>query len=174
MGASSWVYIVPYDSDFAAALARLQQQVFESGEYYGGREKRRPKTLAELRKRSGEGGTHSILDMKHVGPTPDIAGDENLWQPPNTDERGVIDMKRFEPEAHQRWLDRVNATLFSVRELHPDDLVRLFGTTKPTRAQAEAREYELLEMRERGLGTIVVLYEGDVPRELMFVGFSGD
>jgi hypothetical protein len=34
MGASGWSYTTPYDPDIEAALQRLQQEVFERGDYY--------------------------------------------------------------------------------------------------------------------------------------------
>ena len=74
MGASGWSYYVPYDADFAAALADLQQQVFERGEYSRSGW-RKPKTIAQLRERAAEGGTHSILDITHIGPRPAQPGE---------------------------------------------------------------------------------------------------
>lgn len=174
MGASGWKYYVPYDADFGAALARLHKQVFARGGYYRRNKRRKPKTIDDLRKSNGEDGTHSILDITHVGPKPTKPGCENLWTPPSAGADGQIDMKRFDAEEHDRWLAQLKSVFGSVRELHDDDLVELFGTTKPTRAAVEQRESDIQDLRERGMGTIVVIYDGRTPRELLFTGFSGD
>ena len=62
----------------------------------------------------------------------------------------------------------------AVRELHPDDLHRVFGTTQPSRADVEANGMEVQELRSRWEGTVVVIYEGEKPTELFFTGYSGD
>ncbi len=174
MGASAWNYYVSYEADFGAALERLQKQVFARGEYYRRNKRRKPKTIDDLRKSNAEDGTHSILDITHVGPKPTKPGHENVWTPPSAGADGQIDMKRFDANEHDRWIAQLKTVLGSVRELHDDDLVELFGTTKPTRASVEERESALWDLRDRGMGTIVVIYDGDTPRELLFTGVSGD
>lgn len=174
MGASAWKYYVPYEADFGAALARLQEQVFARGDYYRRYKRRKPKTIEDLRKSNAEEGTHSILDITHVGPKPTKPGWENVWTPPSAGADGQIDMKRFDPEEHDRWLAHLKSLLGSVRELHDQDLLELFGTTKPTRALVEEHESDIQDLRERGMGTIVVIYDGHTPRELLFIGVSGD
>lgn len=174
MGASVWKYYVPYEADFGTALARLQEQVFERGEYYRRNKRRKPKTIDDLRKSNREDGTHSILDITHVGPKPTKPGYENLWTPPSAGADGQIDMKRFDADEHDRWLAQLKSVLGSVRELHDDDLVALFGTTTPARASVEEHESDIQDLRERGMGTIVVIYDGSTPRELLFTGVSGD
>lgn len=163
MGASGWHYYVPYESDFGAALARLQQQVFASGDYYHRGKGRKPRSIKELLHRNAEEGTHSILDITRVGARPTKPGAEDFTPRPDLDEA-----------ARSRWVEDLISRIGSVRELHPDDLVELFGTTMPTRKQVEDRQDEIMEMRTRGSGTIVVIYEGKQPTELLFIGFSGD
>lgn len=148
MGASGWTYYAPYDADFGATLARLHEEVFASGKFYRRSKLRKPKSIEALRKQNAEDGTHSILDITHVGPKPTKPGREDFLS--------------------------FRGTFASVRELHDDDLVTLFGTTRPTRAAVEGRALDIMQMRSRGVGTIVVIYDGEEPRELLFTGFSGD
>ncbi|MFO0546863.1 MAG: hypothetical protein U0271_00680 [Polyangiaceae bacterium] len=61
-----------------------------------------------------------------------------------------------------------------VAPLTDDQLDALFDTTKPTRAQVEAEKSLIESLRERWEGTYIVAYEGDTPKEIFFVGFSGD
>jgi hypothetical protein len=148
MGASGWSYFVPFDRDHGRALRRLQKKVFASGKFYRRPRSPKPKTLAELRKLSGEDGTHSILDMNRVIPPPKRPGEI----------QSSFDEQRFG----------------SVSELHATDLTEFFGTTKPTRAQVEDRLDEITSWRNRNVGSLVVIYKDGKPDELLFTGFSGD
>lgn len=58
-----------------------------------------------------------------------------------------------------------------------DELVRRFGTERPTRATLDAAAPALEEVREsrgRWGGTYIVVYDGDEPSEILFLGQSGD
>jgi hypothetical protein len=82
---SDWSYWVPYDPDVSAALQRLREEIFERGDYLmadsivsvGSRliippsdSRPKPATIKELQERVGKSGTHSILDMTCISPTP--------------------------------------------------------------------------------------------------------
>jgi hypothetical protein len=60
-----------------------------------------------------------------------------------------------------------------IAPLSREQLFRLYGTDKPTRAMVKAN-YDLFEEIDRGLGVYVVVYEGDTPSELFFAGYSFD
>jgi hypothetical protein len=85
MGASGWDYIQPFDTDLQTTLNALRRRVFDEGEYFWFDSVPRPATLAELDAMFAdepdfEGpdfdtlidvaatGTHSILDVRTVGP----------------------------------------------------------------------------------------------------------
>src|SRR4030095_12330411 len=95
MGASGWLYSVPYQPDTNQAFQALRQQVFEDGDYFKPDEwykelyklgivddeelndtlkelamEPQPKTIQELLELRGHTGTHSILDIEIVSPTP--------------------------------------------------------------------------------------------------------
>jgi hypothetical protein len=69
MGGEPYQYVVDYDGDAQAALDRLRENVFASGRYRGAA--RRPRSIKEALKQTGESGTASILDISRVSAKPD-------------------------------------------------------------------------------------------------------
>jgi hypothetical protein len=82
---SEWRYFVPYEADVAAALQRLREDVFARGEYMTEASEiaaarylediprlstSKPTSIEQLLEQEGDHGTHSILDITHVSPTP--------------------------------------------------------------------------------------------------------
>ena len=61
----------------------------------------------------------------------------------------------------------------AVTPLSEDDLLNLFGTTKPTREMVESND-ELFDALERGQGVYIVTYQDDKPSEIFFAGYSFD
>ena len=70
MGAEPWSYFTPYEKSVHAALEKLRDQVFESGNFRGS--EMGPATPEEALANSAEEGTASILDIMNVGVTPEI------------------------------------------------------------------------------------------------------
>lgn len=63
----------------------------------------------------------------------------------------------------------------AVAPLSREELVALFGTVRPTRAQVEERVDDLVELRPNWVGTYVVAYGDDRrPEAIFFAGCSGD
>ena len=56
------------------------------------------------------------------------------------------------------------------------DFLSFFGTEKPSRAEAEAvfEQREIWENMRRSTGYYAIIYQNDVPHEIVFAGFSGD
>jgi hypothetical protein len=82
---SEWSYSVPYEADISAALQKLREDVFARGEYLTqdsfidtgtrlifppARQTPKPSTIEELLEQEREYGTHSILDINCISPTP--------------------------------------------------------------------------------------------------------
>jgi hypothetical protein len=63
-----WDYTVPYEPDISAALEKLKQRVFDSGEYSAGDDE--AETPAEAAELAGEQGTRSILDIEGISDKP--------------------------------------------------------------------------------------------------------
>ena len=163
MGASSWAYFVPYQTDIKRTLQELRQKVFQSGEYYlrpqmevdlesyknmpkevreqaklrVEREKpfSKPTSITALLEWNGEEGTHSIIDVENISSAP-----------------------------------MFNA----VAPLSKDQLVYLFGTDKPDRSIVQEKAKEILTLRKRWEGAYIIIYKSGIPDEIFFTGFSGD
>ncbi len=149
----------PTGGDVAAALRELQEQVLRDGGYYWwdelGEHDPRPASLEAWWASADrwESGTHSILDMDRVV----AAADPPEW-------RHIADYG-------------------AVRPLSADGAVRLFGTSRPSRAEFEAvaGDYEspryeefMGEVTMRWTGLYVLLHEGERAAEVGFWGRSGD
>lgn len=70
MGAEPYDYTVPYEQDIQAALDKLRQRVFESGQYNGS-ELNPPSPEAALEMTEADG-TRSILDINQISEEPDF------------------------------------------------------------------------------------------------------
>lgn len=72
-------------------------------------------------------------------------------------------------------IERVGDTpdFCTVAPLPKDELVRLFGTDKPTRAMIE-RNTDFYEDIERGHGVYILAYKDGKPSEIFFGGYSFD
>ena len=85
--------------------------------------------------------------------------------------RSILDMEGIMATPHEP--DSDAPQLGMVAPLSADQLVKLFGTDKPTRAQIEeAGGYP--EWLDRGLSVYVIAYDGDTPSEIYFGGLSYD
>jgi hypothetical protein len=70
MGAEPWDYFTPYEPSVQAALEKLRQKVFSSGDF--NRSELKPSSIEEAMKNAAEDGTRSILDISMVGERPDF------------------------------------------------------------------------------------------------------
>jgi len=152
VGASGWIYRVPFQTRVADALTALQDRTLASGDFRwdeesrGGRPQSR-RSLAEFKAADGffEWGTHSILDMERVVPGPSSAA-------------GTI-------------------TPLSSRETR-----ELLGSDYPTWPDFEAayetsfrsESGEIIGSSRRWTGRCTILYDGYRPCEFVFWGSSGD
>jgi hypothetical protein len=152
MGAEAWSYFVPYREDIEGSLEELQRREFEAGRYLKPSGPHLPATsVAEAVRACGASGTRSILDMVGVADEP---------RPP-----GFSLEDAFE--------SGIDPGFGLVAPLAPEQLVELFGTERPTRAMIE-EGHAVFELIDRGLGIYIVAYEGDMPSELFFAGYSFD
>ncbi len=160
MGASGWSYFVPYQPDLNAALRRVQEAVFRSGDYFrpakyyrqmlerGAISKdrfyelvqragddTRPASMQELIDIRGTQGTHSIIDMRYVSPDRD---------------------------------------LFTISALMPHEYRRLWRTHRPTHEMAVAKINELTALRGTWQGVYVIVWKDEAEDEILFCGLSGD
>ena len=145
MGASGWVYFAPYEEDLTAVLDELREDVFRSGKYFKLWE-RYPKILKGGRK-------------------PPTTIDEGLELNAESGTHSILDVVDVVDEREAGY----------VAPIPEDELERFFGTTRPTRDMVDTSEvFELVEDWGRYEGAYFLLYSGDRPTEVCFVGFSGD
>jgi len=147
VGGESWFYFVPYQADINRALQALRVREFKAGRY-------NPATpFLEFpvdAASPGSGAQHSSI--------------EDAIEDADADgTRSILDMERVAEEPDYG----------AVTPMAEEDLVNLFGTSKPTREMIEAND-ELFELLERGQGVYVVVYRDGAPAEIFFAGYSFD
>ncbi len=147
MGGEPWYYFVPYQADINGALQSLRRREFQAGRY-------NPVTpFLEF-----------PVDASAPGPGAQHASIEDAIEDADADgTRSILDMERVADEPDYG----------AVTPLSDDDLVDLFGTSKPTREMIESNE-DLFEALERGQGVYIVAYRDDKPSEIFFAGYSFD
>jgi len=162
MGASSWHYVVPFQTDVATTLAALHQEVFEqefgSDTAYS--------TLAELwqdEEYMGECGTHTILDIFRVVDTTKAPS----WQ----SGRDYNTLRPLAPERirHHFQTDRPSRLQYeALREAQDEHPNRYKFRTGPVDETLED------ECQMRWTGLYLVLYHRDEPTDIAIWGYSGD
>jgi hypothetical protein len=146
MGAHAWFYFVPFESDLTKSLEALRQREFKAGRYAPSESF--PRFPADPRRQPGA--KHASIEAARAA-----AGASGT--------RSILDMTRISAKPD----------FGAVTPLDADELLELFGTTKPTRDVVEDSD-DLFEEIERGQGVCLVVYENDEPAEIYFAGYSYD
>jgi hypothetical protein len=180
VGASGWHVRVPYQDDICTALQRARQDAYDRGEFY----RQEPNELAR-----------SMSEQEYVawgvaqseGLVPEVEGWEPTWDEyrdewraaqvnvtgpdslldaqPFSGTHSIIDMTQIAEEPDYNVVAAVPA----------DELLRLFGTARPSAAEIEAA---ILQGSLRGFarwhGMFLIAFTDDQPSEIFFVGYSGD
>jgi hypothetical protein len=149
MGAKPYRYFVPHDPDAGRALEALRKREFEAGRY-------------------GEAAANLDFDdpdFESVRPGARHATIElALEDSGDGGTQSILDIVKVGA-----------APGFSVAgPLDPRDLEDALGTRRPTREVVMARKSQLLANLDRGQCAYVVVYDGDLPAELFFAGYSYD
>ena len=166
MGASSWKYFVPYQSDITKALNELRDQVFQSGKYYKREAFWQDMDEAEYADEEDEDLRQDLIDwlrrMKAMK-EPTTIEELILW---NEEEgtHSIIDITETSqmPEFGK------------AAPLSSQQLTDLFGTHEPTRIMVEQKIDEITQLRENGQATYTIVYEDALPDQIFFAGYSGD
>jgi hypothetical protein len=170
MGASGWSYRISYDPDIEAALRRLQQEVFERGEYHKPwvefwrhREALLAKPRDQLEERERQ-----YLDMLPMfTPDRDYVPDsieELLRNNAESGTHSILDISGIADEP----------TFGAATPVPDDQLLLVFGTTQPTPGDVEAVVDHFMGKLPRWEAVYFIVYEGGRPKEIHFVGRSGD
>jgi hypothetical protein len=179
MGGEPWMYFVPYERDLQSALDKLKDREFRAGRYYpvlqdlpfpvdpdGPSPGAAHASIAHARDAADATGTQSILDMHRISDIPPRGPKmhEQIQRALQQARGGVVDLG---------FMVGGDFGYGVVTPVPGDTLKDLYGTEKPTREAVE-RQPDFLEDVERGTGVYVVLYVGDLPREICFAGYSYD
>jgi hypothetical protein len=169
VGAQPYFYFTPYQKDIQAALQALREREFQAGRYDPAMQMADPPSY--------------MFQMRFP---PDQS-----WPTPGAQHASIeeaIDASEESGTGSILDLSRVGSApdFCTVCPLDDQDLIRLFGTTKPTHELLESalinpkpdagREIADLfwERIGRGEGRYIVIYSGPEARELFFVGYSFD
>jgi hypothetical protein len=147
MGGHPWFYFVPYQSDINSALQALRRREFQAGRYNP--VMRMPEFPVEA-SAAEPGAGHASIEAAMEAADADGT-------------RSILDMERVSDDPDYG----------SVAPLSDEDLIDLFGTSKPTREMIESND-DLFEAIERGQGVYIVAYRDEKPSEIFFAGYSFD
>ena len=175
MGASDWEYFVKYQPDIEMAFRELQQATFDSGDYYLVKLDL-PATVEEYVEQyssmypDGEEEwlreSYRELKERYSKPEPTTIDELIQWNA-ESGTHSIIDISYFSD-------DPTSNAMFTVIPLSDEQLLNLFGTTKPTRETILENAQTIRNLQRRSQGTYIVVYENDEPSEIYFGGYSGD
>jgi hypothetical protein len=120
-------------------------------------------SIDELLAWNGEEGTHSILDVQTLMPTPLEHPTIEAWERAadrKLDMQGMIEM--------------LNERLGKVYPLSQKQLLTVFETVQPSHEMVARSYVQLQDLRDRGVGLYVIVYKDNLPTEIFFTGYSGD
>jgi hypothetical protein len=146
LGGHPWFYFVEYEPDIDAALQKLREREFRAGRY-------------------NPAVDFPVFPVGPHSPSPGAqhASIEEALEASDADgTRSILDMERVGETPDYG----------VVTPVPEDELLRAFGTDKPTREMIE-KGVEL-DAVERGQGICIVVYEGGQPSEIFFAGYSFD
>lgn len=175
MGASDWKYFVPYETDTNAALQKLRQQVFERGEYlkvdYGDdwRNMTEDEAIEAFFDESDPELSEIVIDdWRAIKELTEPTSPESLleWNR-ESGTHSIIDIYRGVSEQPQSG---------TISPLTSEQLKTFFGTLKPNHEMVAnwLTSFDITEIRDRWDGVYITIYDGDIPTEYCFAGFSGD
>jgi len=171
MGASGWSYKTPYNPDIEAALQRLQQEVFERGDYYKPWEEIwryhdsiLAKPLDQLAVHERQyikwSRTYRMPDRNYVP----ASIQELLRNNAESGTHSILDIFGIADEP----------TFGAATPVPDEELRRVFGTTQPTVEDVESVLSDFGENLERWQAVYFIVYKDGQPYEIHFEGCSGD
>jgi hypothetical protein len=148
MGAHPWMYMVPYQPDVQQAMLELREREFQAGRY-------NPAVPFPDMSRAAPGAQHDSIEEAREDADADGT-------------RSILDMNGVTDEPPDP-----DIPAFGMCCKLPDEmLVDFFNTTHPTRQMVS--DLTFMEDIERGTGVYIIVYEGKVPTEICFAGYSFD
>jgi hypothetical protein len=170
MGGHPYWYFTPYQSDINAALQSLRQQEFEAGRYNPVNPfPFNPDLNQQIKAMYPDPGNYSSIEAA-------------LEASMESGTRSILDIESVSDEPGTCMASPVLTQY----------LVRFFGSDKPSRRVIESvifegqpiesdentgyedEVYDLFELIDRGESRYIVVYDGNQPSEIFFVGYSFD
>jgi hypothetical protein len=198
VGGSTWIYFVPYEPDPKHALESLQQDVFRRDQYQPPPQQRKISAAdrAALVRDLGEDKVRE-LERPFAGFKPEerarLVADMGEDQVAELEREGMRRSKRRRPASIAALRDAcgedgthsildmsqgisARPRLGAVSPMTMDELRAQFGTSEPTREQAQAWHDRggIVDCRQRWEGAWFPVYRDGKAAELCFAGFSGD
>ena len=184
MGASEWVYYVPYQEDIEQAFQTLRQQVFETKSYHNWAEVLEYEQIKEALcvehdvDIQDEEAVEKLLQAEGPIEISDARTIEELLEKPDDGQgtHSILDITQFYPS----WQEPVSADSSNgMRTILPfsrKNLIRFWGTEQPTKERAEDvfAQRDVWSIIHRWMGYYAVIYQNEFPYEIAFVGCSGD
>lgn len=146
MGAHPWFYFIPYENDLTQGLEALREREFKAGRYNPSE----PFPGFPVDPRRLPGSKHPSIEAARAAASA-------------SGTRSILDMTRISAKPD----------FGVVAALDEAELMDLFATVKPTRADIEANE-AIFDQIERGQGIYIVVYENNEPSQVYFAGYSYD
>ncbi len=178
MGASGWFYFVPYQSKIDKALQELREEVFKNGKYgegYSSTEMlsglKRDAIAEQFPEISAEEIEKIMRELQEL---------EKMFQLPKRRKPKTIAalLKQSGEEGTHSILDiqGVSETpdIEKVSPLPSAYLIQFFGTEKPNRELAKQKINAIQDLCGRWQGFYLIIFQNDVPYEILFAGVSGD
>lgn len=169
MGASSWAYRTPYQQDIQKALQELRQVVFQQGAYYT--ESAFINSIDEEEVAKGLSPDYAETfrsAMKNLRAKPEIPAPQTIEE--------LIEMNAESGTHSILDIDEIseNPEFGKAAPLTAQQLSEIFGTTQPTWDMIQSNMDGIQGLRQRWMGTYIIVYKDGVPDQIFFTGFSGD
>lgn len=170
MGASSWIYFTAWREDPREALQELQAQEIRRSTSV----RRRTTSHATTAVRNAE---RLLATSPHLPPEVRRAIEGTIENLKKLAAPGEAEAADDEGGSHSI-LDVIGVgekrDVLVATPVADADLERLFGTTRPTRAQVEDKRFPLMTLRPAQHPCYLAVFEGEEPVEWCFAGATGD
>jgi hypothetical protein len=184
MGATGWLYFVPYQQDINTVLQKLKDDVFKQGQY------EQPFNLDQNEVESQLNFLSSVYQSlpdeirKHTNQFLELGQASAKQQRPQQTPKNIQQLlEQCGTEGTHSILDieKVSSTPVSgaVAPLSNQQLIHIFGTEQPTHDMVEKWSTRIDSLNaeplyERWEGIYIIVYKDSVPDEIYFEGCSGD
>lgn len=166
MTPTAWGYLVPYQEDIQQALVEIQQHVFQRGEFFtelgdllnilhSEQVQHVPQERVELIK--------ARIHLLEQEPIP-VTIPALIQKNGDSGTHSIIDMQGISDEPKQH----------HISPLPDEEIMKYFGHKQPTLSMLQQNDNNILSLCEHWQGRYLLVYENDRPRDIFFVGISGE